>query len=162
MVGRYGTRPSLVIGGVGMTAGALALTFVDPEQPRVFLLGAYAMFGVGFGMLNAPITNTAVSGMPPSQAGLAAAVTSTSRQVGTTLGVAVVGSVYTAHLSGSTDMSVRLAAAHAGWWVVAGSALLALVFGVLTSGRWARASAERAAVRAAGAGVAVGSGPAHG
>ena len=42
---------------------------------------------VGFGMMNAPITNTAVSGMPTSQAGVAAAVASTSRQVGSALGV---------------------------------------------------------------------------
>ena len=39
-----------------------------------------------FGFVNAPITNTAVSGMPRAQAGVAAAVASTSRQIGQTLG----------------------------------------------------------------------------
>ena len=51
------------------------------------------LFGIGFGMVNAPITNTAVSGMPRAQAGVAAAVASTSRQIGQTLGVAVIGAV---------------------------------------------------------------------
>ena len=44
-------------------------------------------------MVNPPITNTAITGMPPSQAGVAAAVASTSRQVGATLGVAVLGAL---------------------------------------------------------------------
>jgi EmrB/QacA subfamily drug resistance transporter len=147
MVGQYGTRPSLVIGGLGMTAGTVTLAFVDPGRSTAVLFVAYVLFGIGFGMINAPITNTAVSGMPPSQAGLAAAVTSTSRQTGTTVGIAVVGSVYTARLG---DGSHLLEAAHAGWWVVAGCAFLALVFGVASSGRWARASAERAARSLAG------------
>ena len=52
------------------------------------------MFGIGFGAVNPPITYTAVSGMPNNQAGVAAAaVASTSRQVGQTLGVAIIGSI---------------------------------------------------------------------
>ncbi|GAB3281557.1 DHA2 family efflux MFS transporter permease subunit [Kineosporia babensis] len=141
MVASYGTRPSLVLGGLGMSAGTLTLTFVSPERPLGLLFVAYALFGVGFGMINAPITSTAVSGMPPAQAGLAAAVASTSRQVGTTVGVALVGSVYTASLRGTGD---SLVAAHTGWAVVAGCAVLALVFGYASSGRRARASAARA------------------
>ncbi len=53
----------------------------------------YAVFGVGFGSVNPPITYAAVSGMPNNQAGVAAAVASTSRQVGQALGVAVTGSI---------------------------------------------------------------------
>ncbi len=48
----------------------------------MLVIVAYVVFAVGFGMLNAPITNAAVSGMPNSQAGVAAAIASTSRQVG--------------------------------------------------------------------------------
>ena len=66
-----------------------------------WLLAAYAVFGLGFGAVNPPITNAAVSGMPASQAGVAAAVATTSRQVGLTLGVAVVGAMATARVDGS-------------------------------------------------------------
>jgi hypothetical protein len=45
------------------------------------------------GLANAPITNAAVSSMPPSQAGVAGATTSTARQIGTSLGVAMLGTV---------------------------------------------------------------------
>jgi hypothetical protein len=46
---------------------------------------------VALGFANAPITNAAVSGMPRAQAGVAAALAATSRQIGATLGVAVAG-----------------------------------------------------------------------
>ena len=62
----------------------------------MLLFTGYVLFGIGFGMVNAPITNTAVSGMPRAQAGVAAAVASTSRQIGQTLGVAVIGAVLAA------------------------------------------------------------------
>ena len=68
---------------------------------------SYTVFSAGFGLVNAPITNTAVSGMPREQAGVAAAVASTSRQVGATLGVAVIGSVLAARLTGPLSDGFR-------------------------------------------------------
>jgi hypothetical protein len=55
------------------------------------------------GLVNAPATNAAVSSMPPARAGVASAVTSTARQIGTSMGVALLGSVIfsTAGPSGS-------------------------------------------------------------
>jgi MFS family permease len=70
---------------------ALMMTQLTATTPLPFLLLTYVIFGIGFGMVNAPITNTAVSGMPKAQAGLAAAVASTSRQIGASLGVALGG-----------------------------------------------------------------------
>ncbi len=47
-----------------------------------YLIVSYLVFGIGMGMVNAPITNSAVSGMPREQAGVAAGIASASRQVG--------------------------------------------------------------------------------
>ena len=94
------------------------------------------IFGVGFGMVNAPITNTAVSGMPRTQAGVAAAIASTSRQVGQSLGVAVVGSAVTSVMAGPLRTGFATAS-HVGWWIITGCGLIVLVMGVVTSGRWA-------------------------
>ena len=69
----------------------------SPATPLAWLLAAYVVFGLGFGFVNAPITNAAVSGMPRAQAGVAAAIATTSRQVGQTLGVAVVGAIVASH-----------------------------------------------------------------
>jgi hypothetical protein len=79
-----------------------------------WLLAAYGVFGLGSGAVNPPITNAAVSGMLPSQAGVAAAVATTSRQVGLTLGVAVVGAVATARVDGSLHIISRQPATRRG------------------------------------------------
>ena len=82
LVGHFGSRPSLLVGGVAVFVSGLMLTRLRPHTATGYLLTAYLIFGLGSGLLNPPITNTAVSGMPPEQAGVAAAVASTSRQVG--------------------------------------------------------------------------------
>src|ERR1019366_7381905 len=92
VVARFGARPSLVVAGVTMGLGSFMLTTLSPTTSFTRLFVSYVIFGIGFGMVNAPITNTAVSGMPASQAGVASAVASTSRQIGQVLGVGVVGS----------------------------------------------------------------------
>jgi hypothetical protein len=96
--------------------------------------------------VNAPITNTAVSGMPRAQAGVAAAIASTSRQVGQSLGVAVVGSAVTSVMVGSMPAGFTTAS-HVGWWIITGCGLIVLIVGLVTSGRWARQTAARTADR---------------
>ena len=80
-------------GSLAVMASALILTQLTARTSFDVLVVSYVLFGAGIGLINPPITNTAVSGMPPSQAGVAAAVASTGRQVGSTLGVAVLGSL---------------------------------------------------------------------
>ena len=93
LVGRFGSRPSLLAAGTLITAATLMLTRLTATTPVWMLLIVFAVFGIGFSMVNAPITNAAVSGMPTDRAGAASAVASTSRQVGVSLGVALCGSV---------------------------------------------------------------------
>ena len=146
IIGRSGPRLPLLIAGVTMTAGGVLLTGLTNGTSVGWLLFAYVVFGIGFGMVNAPITNTAVSGMPRDQAGVAAAVASTSRQIGQTLGVAVVGSAVTSALVGPFGTAFT-SASHVGWWIVTGCGAAVLAVGMLTSGRWARATAARTAGR---------------
>jgi EmrB/QacA subfamily drug resistance transporter len=144
VVGTLGPRVPLLIGGGGIGISALMLTSLSPTTPLGWLLASYFVFGVGFGFVNTPITNTAVSGMPPSQAGVAAAVASTSRQVGQSLGVAVVGAVTTAGV-GASFSSGFAQASHVGWWIVAGCGATVFALGLATTTRWARATAARTA-----------------
>ncbi len=144
IVGTRGPRLPLVVAAIGIILSGLLLTGLSADTPLALLVTAYVLFGIGFGMLNAPITNTAVSGMPRSQAGTAAAVASTSRQVGSSLGVAVLGSVVTARVTGPLATGLP-EASHLGWWIMAGCGVLVLALGILTTGRWARRTAERAA-----------------
>jgi EmrB/QacA subfamily drug resistance transporter len=146
VVGARGVRGPLVVGGLGLGLGGLMLVSLSADTSLGWLLGAYCVFGLGFGAVNPPITNTAVSGMPPGQAGVAAAVATTSRQVGLTLGVALVGAVITAGLDGSLRDDLATAT-HAAWWLIAalGAAIVAL--GLAASTTAAQASAERTAAR---------------
>jgi len=144
LVGSRGPRVPLLVAGASMCAGGLMLVGLDADTALVWVLASYVVFGLGFGLVNAPITNTAVSGMPRSQAGVAAAVASTSRQIGMALGVAVVGSVLSSGLAGPLKTGFA-AASHPAWWIVAGCGLAVLGIGALTSGRWAFGTAARTA-----------------
>jgi len=146
VVGSRGVRGPLVVGGLGLGVGGLMLVSLSAGTPLGWLLVAYSVFGLGFGAVNPPITNTAVSGMPPSQAGVAAAVATTSRQVGLTLGVAVVGAVVTAGVHGSLHDDLA-AATHAGWWLIVALGAGIVALGISASTAAAQASAERTATR---------------
>ncbi|MET9265713.1 MFS transporter [Amycolatopsis sp. NPDC004079] len=140
LVATRGARIPLLTAGISMTVVAVVLTTASATTPLWVLAIAYGVFGMGFGLLNPPITNAAVSGMPRSQAGVAAAVASTSRQVGQTLGVAVAGTILAAAAN-------PLAGYSTAWWAVAGGTTLIILLAVLATTSWARAGAERVARR---------------
>jgi MFS family permease len=146
LVGRFGARPSMVAGGLAVLTSGLMLTGLAAGTSVPFLLGAYAVFGLGFALVSLPIANTAVSGMPPAQAGVAAAVATTSRQVGLTLGVAVLGAVAAGGLGGEIGPGFAQAT-RPGWWIVAALGLAASALGYLTTTAWARDTAQRTAER---------------
>ena len=106
--------------------------------PIAEIVVVYVVFGIGFGFVNPPISTTAVSGMPPAQSGVAASIASTCRQVGATLGVAVLGSMVAGR-----DAAGFITASHGGWAVVCGCGLAVLLLGLASTSGWARATAQR-------------------
>ncbi len=141
LVGAGHVRLAIVVAGVAISCGALMLTGLTNNTPLPVLLVAYGVVGVGLGSIGAPVNTTAVSGMPRSQAGLAAAVASTSRQVGTSFGVALAGS-----LAGGGIESAQLAAStRPVFWLIAAFGVAIVLLGVVATGGRARASAERVA-----------------
>ncbi|MGH3415085.1 MAG: MFS transporter [Actinocrinis sp.] len=144
LVAERGSRVPLLASGILITVSGLLFLGMSNTMSLVYLGVLYAVFGIGFGLVNAPITNTAVSGMPRSQSGVAAAVASTSRQVGQALGVALIGTVAVAQVHGSMREGFS-AASHAGWAIVAGCGVIVALFGILTTTQRAKASAEHAA-----------------
>ncbi|MER7280226.1 MFS transporter [Dactylosporangium sp. NPDC000244] len=138
MVGARGPRAPLLVGGAGILVSGVLLTGLTPHTPLLWVVAAYVAFGIGFAMVNPPITVTAVSGLPVAQAGVAAAFASTSRQFGSVLGIAVLGAVVTAGLHGRAMPVGFSPASHVGWWIVAGCGAAILVIGTLTTGTWAK------------------------
>ncbi|WP_432190938.1 MFS transporter [Streptomyces sp. bgisy027] len=147
LVGSRGPRLPLLVAGAAMTTSCAMFALFEAETSDATLMLGYVLFGIGFGFVNAPITNTAVSGMPRAQAGVAAAVASTSRQLGQTLGVAVIGAVLAAGIGSSSYKDSFVSASMPGWWIITGCGLLVLVVGAVTSGPWARRTAARTAER---------------
>jgi EmrB/QacA subfamily drug resistance transporter len=93
LVGRVGARLPLLVAGACILAGGALLTGLVTGTSMPLLLVAYLVIGVGVGFANAPITNTAVAGLPPERAGVASGTASTARQLGTAVGIALAGSL---------------------------------------------------------------------
>jgi EmrB/QacA subfamily drug resistance transporter len=141
LVARIGTRRPLLLAGVALGVAPLLLTALTPSSPVWLLLLSYVIFGAGLGLANPPITNTAISGMPPEQAGVAGAIASSSRQVGATIGIALVGAIVGTG-SGLGFGPAFAHATHPGWWLIAGLAGMLFVVGALTTTPRAFASAH--------------------
>ncbi|MEV0188119.1 MFS transporter [Kitasatospora purpeofusca] len=136
LVGRGGPRrPLLLAAWFTMAGGALLLVraFLVDDAPRgaggpsgaadlPALLLALLLLGVGFGFANAPITNTAVGGLPADRAGVAGAITSTARQLGSAVGIAIAGGL----VAGAAPDGLT-AASRAGWAVVTACGLFLLL-----------------------------------
>ena len=142
LVGHYGARPSLLVSGVMIAAASTVLALLPEAAPVWALMTVFAVFGIGFSMVNAPITNAAVSGMPLDRAGAASAVTSTSRQIGVSIGVALCGSVAGAALAGTGSFA---ASARPLWLVCVALGVVIVVLGVVSTAPRAMESARRLA-----------------
>ena len=68
-MGSRGPRIPLLTADAAMCTGGLMLVGIDSETSLPWLLASYVVIGLGFGLVNASITNTALSGIPRSQAG---------------------------------------------------------------------------------------------
>ncbi|MGW1957007.1 MFS transporter [Streptomyces sp. NPDC001920] len=139
LVGRMGPRRPLLLAGAFIAAGGLSLVGLD-QDTGVALLGlAYLLIGIGFGFANAPLTNTAVGGLPPSRAGVAGAITSTARQLGSAVGIAVAGALVT-----GVAPTGLARASRAGWLIVTacGLFLFAVAFAAARTPRAPRTTAK--------------------
>jgi len=150
--GRHGARIPLVASGVLIAVGMALLLGLRPGTSFALITVALAVTGAGLGLVNPPITNIGVSGMPPAQAGVASAVISATRQFGSVLGVAVLGDLVTTGVSsglasGQTHAVALSAATHAAWAVAVGCGAVIALTGYLTT--TARAHATAAAIAAA-------------
>jgi hypothetical protein len=93
LTARLGPRLPIVLGAL-LAGGALFLvTRIEPDSSYATLWWDFGLVGIGFGLMISPLTAAVLSATPPTRAGLGSSVTNTSRQVGGTLGVAVLGSV---------------------------------------------------------------------
>lgn len=136
LIGRWGTRTPLLVSGFAFTGAAASLMLLEPDTPMWSLALSFAVFGIGFGMVNAPVTALAVTALPADRSGTAAALATTSRQVGLAIGVALCGPLAGDALTHTAEFAT---ATHPLWAVFVLLGLTIVVLALLPS----RAGLER-------------------
>jgi EmrB/QacA subfamily drug resistance transporter len=102
---RWPMAEGCLLAGAGTLLSALLLR---SDSPSLWLMATLALAGFGFGSSVVPMTSVTLSEVPPEHSGMAASATNTSRELGAVFGVAVLGALVNAHLTG--DLTVRLKA----------------------------------------------------
>jgi EmrB/QacA subfamily drug resistance transporter len=83
--------------GLLVTAGSLLLlATVDVTSGDLLIAAVLAIGGFGIGVAMTPATDAIMGALPKSQAGVGSAVNDTTREIGGALGVAILGSVFSA------------------------------------------------------------------
>jgi MFS family permease len=130
---RSGARPPLLLGLSVATVGAIAWAISLPDIAYISKVPGMALVGFGLGLVFSPINTDALSRVAPEDRPQASGIVQTVRQLGGTLGVAVIGSIILAHENPHVDASDRIGnVAHAmsfGFWFAAGVFALGLLFG---------------------------------
>jgi MFS family permease len=98
LVANHGARGVLSAGVAVMGIGMAFLALLPGDVDIVWLLAGTLVVGIGYAVVNAPISTVAVGSMPRERAGVAAAVASSGRNIGLVLGIAVVGSAVASRL----------------------------------------------------------------
>lgn len=93
LVAAMGVRRIAVSGLFVSAAGAASLVFTDSSVSTGGLSARFALIGIGFGLVSAPLTVTAVSALPGELTAIASSIYNAMRQVGAVVGVAVLGAI---------------------------------------------------------------------
>ncbi|HSA53607.1 MAG TPA: MFS transporter [Yinghuangia sp.] len=93
IVGKIGVRRAAGTGLVLMTAGVLVLSLLDADTSYWLVLAGLLPIGAGMALATAPATTSIVDSLPAHKQGVASAVNDAAREVGGTLGIAVLGSI---------------------------------------------------------------------
>ncbi|MFI8004952.1 MFS transporter [Streptomyces sp. NPDC086010] len=92
---KWGPKPFLVVGAIFAAAGLGWLTLTDVDSTYLgSILGPLLVFGFGMGMQFVSLTLMAVSGVAPREAGAASGVLNATQQVGGSLGLSILVTVF--------------------------------------------------------------------
>ena len=110
LTGRFGAR-AVVRAGLAIEAlavGALAVT-LTADIAGWEIAGWLFLYGVGVGMATAQLTNVILAEIPTAESGQASGLQSTFRQLGSALGVALLGSLLITTLGHATSANLASA-----------------------------------------------------
>jgi EmrB/QacA subfamily drug resistance transporter len=111
LVQRIGARPLLLAGGVAATGGMYWLSRLTEHSTYLGgLLGPGLVIGVAFGLLMVPLTLVGLARVPDADSGAAASMLNAGRQIGGSIGLAVLGTVAWTVVSDNARVAAAAAA----------------------------------------------------
>jgi EmrB/QacA subfamily drug resistance transporter len=125
LITRFGFRTMLIFGPLGFAAMEITYALVLTATPQPFAVWVPLSFllGSAIGMVAAVLPAAAVSRLPPTRFALGGALSNTSRQIGTAIGVPLVVTVQT--------MSGGLQGYRNGWLLAAAAGIAASLVSLL-------------------------------
>jgi EmrB/QacA subfamily drug resistance transporter len=114
LVDLLGPRRVMIAGIATSTLGMLWLTQLGEHSNYFSLVGPLVLFGLGNGAAFVPLTTTALEGVDPKDAGAASGLVNVMQQVGGSVGLAVLVTVFgSASSSARSDLPTGLSGAEA-------------------------------------------------
>lgn len=99
LVKRFGKRLTVAGGMLIMSLGVLLLSTMGVEPNYLVLIASMCIAALGMGAAMSPTTDLMMSAVPRSRAGMGSAMNDTTRELGGSLGVAVLGSLLASQYS---------------------------------------------------------------
>ncbi|MCW2287100.1 EmrB/QacA subfamily drug resistance transporter [Leucobacter luti] len=128
---RFGAKALIVSGLLILAAGLLWLSFVRPDGSyAVDVLPASLLAALGMSLAFVPSLGTAINAAPPAETGVASGLVSTSYQIGSALGLAVLTAIVYG-VSGAAPSTVELTQGYSAAFI--GASALALIGAVITA-----------------------------
>ncbi len=140
LAAKHGFRIVVSIGLALAGLGLLALGFVHADTGYGTVWWRLAVVGIGFALTMSPLTGAAIQAVSPQEGGLASGISSTTRQIGAVLGVAVLGAIVHTRESGGASFESGLNSA----FLAAGAVTLACA---VFTGLWLTAARTPRGVR---------------
>ncbi len=94
---RIGFRRTAPVGLLSMTIGFVLMSRLDAGSPYWFFAIALVVFAFGMGLAGTPATTAITASLPISKQGVASALNDVSRELGSALGIAILGSALNQH-----------------------------------------------------------------
>ncbi|MEU0163822.1 MFS transporter [Streptomyces sp. NPDC006261] len=102
VIGRLGTRATLILGGVVQSGATAALTGLGDDRSWMWLLLIGTLLGgIGNMLVIVGFMVTATTGLPDHEQGLATGLATMTQQVGITMGTPIMSAVATAAITGA-------------------------------------------------------------
>ncbi|WP_399882224.1 MFS transporter [Streptomyces sp. BBFR51] len=134
LIPKIGQRLPLVLGTLLITGSLVWLTAISADSAYLSdLLGPMLLYGLGAGMVFMPMTMVGVSDVETEDTGAASGLLNATQQMGGSLSLAIIITVYSSVTSGATGDKAHVLAkgASAGFWVAVAITVVALALVVL-------------------------------